>query len=86
MKSELTNSSKSFKPMSVLLHSLCGDLNSCKQHFNISNRYTDPCCFYWKEGRQVYICVRDAFLLLQRQFHLCARHDRWSDKYHSLKC
>jgi hypothetical protein len=34
-------------------------INRCNQHFSMSNRYADRCCFYRKEGRQVNMSTWD---------------------------
>jgi hypothetical protein len=36
-------------------------IKSCKQYLAISNRYADPCRFYWNNRRQVHVVVRNAF-------------------------
>jgi hypothetical protein len=46
--------------MSASLHALWRFINKCQQHFSMSNRYADPRCFYWKEGRQVSISMWDS--------------------------
>jgi hypothetical protein len=55
-------------------------INSCREHFGVSNRYTDPSCFYWYDE----VSRRMPFLTATAIFLLCPFS--LSYKYHSLEC